>query len=199
MLAIAMRCLATAAAVSVAIGVAQPGGGARAVEACTPASEAAIATLSRQWSAALAVGAPDEIAALYAEDAVLVPVLWQRRYVGREEITGYFAQLAAKHPQATVTQRSIVIGCDSATDTGAYVFRVTGERKGTRMLVGGRYRADYERRGGRWLIVHHHISGMYRPLSSTDELRADRALGGRVEVRSEASSPDAASPTSVRP
>ena len=42
--------------------------------------------------------------------------------------------------------------------------------EGTRMLIGGVYTLRYEHRNGDWLIVHHHISGMYRRLSSTGEL-----------------------------
>ena len=55
-------------------------------------------------------------------------------------------------------------------DAGAYVLRVAGRRKGTRMLIGGRYTLQYEHRNGDWLIVRHRVSGMYRPLSSPGDL-----------------------------
>jgi uncharacterized protein (TIGR02246 family) len=134
------------------------------------ASMPTIAALFDRWNASLATGKPEEVAMLYADDAVLLPTLSDRPHVGRDEIGAYFAQLLQRHPQGSVTQRTIRIDCATAVDAGAYVLRVTGRRKGTRMLIGGRYLLQYEYRNGDWLIVRHQVSDMYRPLSSAGDL-----------------------------
>jgi uncharacterized protein (TIGR02246 family) len=135
---------------------------------CPATSEEAIAQLFDRWNASLATGRPGEVAKLYADNAVLVPALSDRPLMGREEIRAYFEHFLGRHPQGSVTMRSIMINCNTASDIGTYVYRVTGQRKGTRMLIGGRYSTVYEYRNGDWLIVHHHVSGMSRPLSSVD-------------------------------
>jgi uncharacterized protein (TIGR02246 family) len=129
-----------------------------------------IARLFDRWNASLATGKPEEVAKLYADDAVLLPMLSGGPHVGRAEIGAYFAQFLRRHPQGAVTRRTIKIDCGNALDAGAYVFRVTGRRKGTRMLIGGVYTLRYEHHNGNWLIVHHHISGMYRRLSSAGDV-----------------------------
>jgi hypothetical protein len=52
--------------------------------------------------------------------------------------------------------RSINVSCNAASDTGRYVYRLTGKRKGTRMVITGRYSTFYEYRDGDWLIIRHH-------------------------------------------
>jgi uncharacterized protein (TIGR02246 family) len=136
------------------------------------ASTQVIAGLFDRWNASLATGKPTEVANLYADDAVLQPGLSEGRLVGRDSIRSYFAQLLRKYPQAVVTRRAIGIDCGTAVDAGAYVVRVTGRRKGTRMLIGGFYTLQYEYRNGDWFIVRHQFSGTYRPLSSPHELAA---------------------------
>jgi uncharacterized protein (TIGR02246 family) len=142
------------------------------------ASKPTIAALFDRWNASLATGKQEEVAKLYADDAVLVPAPSDGPHVGRDQIGAYFAQLLQRHPQGWVTQRTIRIDCATAVDTGAYVLRVTGRRKGTRMLIGGLYTLQYEHRNGDWLIVRHQVSGMYRPLSSA----GDRAASGRTTL-----------------
>jgi uncharacterized protein (TIGR02246 family) len=146
------------------------GGTANAAATCAPASEQAVARLFERWNAALATGEPAKVAALYAENAVLMPALSERVYVGRAQIRDYYAEFLGLHPQAAVQMRATLLGCNTASDAGAFVYRVTGRRKGTRMLIGGRFSAAYEFRDGDWRIVHHHISGMYRPLSAVGGL-----------------------------
>jgi len=133
-----------------------------------------IAGLFDRWNTSLATGRPAEVAKLYADDAVLRPAPSGRPHVGREAIGSYFAQFLQRHPLAAVTERTIRVDCGTAVDTGMFVYRVTGRRKGTRMLIGGRYTLQYEYRNGDWLIVRHQVSGMYRPLSSTGDLAGRR-------------------------
>lgn len=89
-----------------------------------------IARLFDRWNASLATGKPEEVAKLYADDAVLLPMLSDGPHVGRAEISAYFAQFLQRRPQGAVTRRTIKIDCGNAVDAGAYVFRVTGRRRG---------------------------------------------------------------------
>ena len=146
------------------------------------ASTQAIDALFDRWNASLATGEPAEVAKLYADDAVLQSDPSDRLRVGREEIGAYFSQFLQAHPRGAVTERTIRVDCGMAVDTGAFVYRVTGRRKGTRMLIGGRYTLQYAFRDGDWLIVRHQISGMYRALSSADDL-AERRDGIRRGVK----------------
>ena len=63
--------------------------------------------------------------------------------------------------------RSIMVGCNVASDIGTYTYRLTGRRKGTREAVIGRYSTIYEFRDGKWFIVQQHAS----TLTSTQKAR----------------------------
>ena len=127
---------------------------------CAAASQAQIAELSDRWNAALVAGNAGALASLYAEDAVLLPMLSDGPRVGRMAIMSYYNEYVRRHPQGRINTRSIMIGCNTASDIGTYVYRLTGQRKGTRVAVGGRYSTLYAYRDGQWLIVHHHTSAM---------------------------------------
>jgi uncharacterized protein (TIGR02246 family) len=123
---------------------------------CTKASEALIARQFDRWNLAVASGNPDAVAGLYAEDAVLQVAPSQAPLVGRAAIRAHFANFLARHAQGTLTMRSIAASCNAASDTGTYAYRLTGNRKGTRTVVTGRYSTFYEYRDGDWVIVRHH-------------------------------------------
>ncbi len=56
--------------------------------------------------------------------------------------------------------RSIMLGCNTASEMGTYTYRLTGRRKGTREAIIGRYSTFYEFRHGQWLIVQQHASAV---------------------------------------
>jgi uncharacterized protein (TIGR02246 family) len=142
---------------------------------CPHASRQVSAGLLARWEAALATGNADEVAKLYAENAVLLPAVSQRPLVGRHRIRAHFAQFLLKHPRASVLRRAISVTCATAVDVGTYVYRVTGRRKGTRMLIGGVYALRYAFDGGDWRIVSHRVYGGYRPLSNAQDPRGPKA------------------------
>nr|HML29797.1 hypothetical protein [Hyphomicrobium sp.] len=45
-----------------------------------------------------------------------------------------------------------------ATVSGPVVYRITGVRKGTRALLGGQYKAEFEQVGEQWEIVRHSLA-----------------------------------------
>lgn len=128
--------------------------------ACTVATKDDIAQLSDRWSKSLAAGNPEAVAGLYAEDAVLLPMLSSEPRTGRAEISAYFRDYLKRHPQGAINARSIMVGCNVASDIGTYIYRLTGLRKGTRVVIGGRYSTLYEYRSGQWLITQQHASTM---------------------------------------
>jgi uncharacterized protein (TIGR02246 family) len=148
--------LASLASILVLVGPAFPHHAA--AEPSAPCAAAAPHIIARQfdrWNAALAAGDADAVARLYTEDARLHITASTAPIVGRAAIRAYFAGFLTRHPQGTLRMRSITVGCNSAFDAGTYVYRITGRRKGTRMLIVGRYTTHYEYRDGHWLIAHH--------------------------------------------
>lgn len=145
---------------------------ADAAERCAETNTQTVARLFDDWNAALATGQPEKVAKLYADNAVLLPALSARLLVGRDQIRMHFAEFLLRHPRASVISRTISVDCATAVDVGTYVYRVTGRRKGTRMLIGGNYALRYEFDKGEWRIVRHHVSGAYRPLSAARDLTA---------------------------
>jgi uncharacterized protein (TIGR02246 family) len=133
---------------------------AQSPAACAPVSKEQIAALTDQWNAAVASGDPDAVARLYADDAVVLPMLSMEPRMGRPAIKAYFDQYVKRHPQGGVNMRAIMLGCNTASDIGTYVYRLTGRRKGTREAIGGRYSTSYELRSGQWLIVQQQTTAM---------------------------------------
>jgi uncharacterized protein (TIGR02246 family) len=138
----------------------QMSGQARAQAACTLPTKEQIAALSEGWNRALATGTPAAVADFYAADAVLLPMLSSGPRMGREEIKSYFIEYLKRHPQGGINMRSIMVGCNFASDMGTYTYRLTGRRKGTREAIVGRYSTIYEFRDGKWLIVQQHSSSL---------------------------------------
>lgn len=123
--------------------------------ACAKPGEDVIAGQFDRWNHAVATGNPDAVVELYAENAVLRVAGQPAPIIGRPAIRAYFTEFLARRPQGALSMRSISVSCNAASDTGAYVYRLTGRRKGTRMLITGRYSTFYEYRDGDWLIVRH--------------------------------------------
>jgi uncharacterized protein (TIGR02246 family) len=123
---------------------------------CAKASQDVIAPQFERWNRAAATGKPDALTRLYAEGAVLQTAPSNPPRIGRAAIQSYFGEYLARHAQGTLSMRSISVSCNAASDTGAYAFRLTGKRKGTRTVVTGRYSTFYQYRDGDWLIVRQH-------------------------------------------
>jgi uncharacterized protein (TIGR02246 family) len=116
-----------------------------------------IAALFDDWNAALATGDPEQVADLYAPDAVLLPTVSPQIRTTRAEIVDYFAHLLTSKPQAEITREVItVLDRDDAINTGLYTFTLT--RDGVVQQVPARYTFVYQRTDGVWRIINHHSS-----------------------------------------
>ncbi|MFJ6085811.1 SgcJ/EcaC family oxidoreductase [Streptomyces sp. NPDC092369] len=120
-----------------------------------------IAALFDGWNAALRTGDPKKVANRYAPDAVLLPTVSNEIRTDRGEIIDYFEHFLPNKPVAKKVETYIdVLDSNSAIDAGAYDITLTDPKTGDKRVVEARYTYEYEKRGGKWLIVNHHSSVM---------------------------------------
>lgn len=141
--------------------------------ACAKLSDVEIVQLLNKWRLEFTSGNSERLSTLYADDATLVATKDGKPYKGKEAIRSYYEDLLAKHPTLSIKPSSLTPGCGTATVSGPVVYRITGERKGTRMLLGGRYTAEYGLREGTWRIVRHSLAA--DPRSAGDPIDPARA------------------------
>ena len=125
---------------------------------CAPVDEKLATELFKKWNDALQTGNPKTVAALYSDDAVLLPTVSNLARTNLAEIEDYFSHFLEKKPYGTIIQRNVKKGCNKLTDAGIYSFRLT-DKTGTKD-VAARYTFVYEHRNGGWKIAHHHSSVM---------------------------------------
>jgi uncharacterized protein (TIGR02246 family) len=124
-------------------------------------SKKQIAALFDGWNAALQTGDPQKVANRYAPDAVLLPTVSNEIRTDRAEIVDYFEHFLPNKPVAKKVETYInVLDSNSAIDAGAYDITLTDPKTGKKRVVEARYTYEYEKRGGKWLIVNHHSSVM---------------------------------------
>jgi hypothetical protein len=121
-------------------------------------SDVQIVQLLNIWRAAFKSGNAEQLSALYAGDATLVATADGKAYKGRDAIQSYYKDLLARHPILSIRPASLAAGCGTATISGPVVYRISGERKGTRMLLGGRYNAEFALVNDKWEIVRHSLA-----------------------------------------
>ncbi|HEX5529600.1 MAG TPA: SgcJ/EcaC family oxidoreductase [Methylomirabilota bacterium] len=132
-----------------------PGGSPR-TEACVTTSEREIAALFDRWNRSLQTGDPHQVVANYAVRSVLLPTVSNRPRLTPEDKEEYFHHFLENGPSGAIDSRTILIGCNTALDTGLYTF--TFAKTGAR--VRARYTYTYGWDGRRWLITSHHSSVM---------------------------------------
>lgn len=112
------------------------------------------------WNAALATKDAEQVTALYAPDAVLLPTLDADVKDSPDEIEGYFEDsFLPRSPRGVVTESHVdVIDADHAVNSGLYDFTVTDPGTGATSVVPARFTFVYEQIDGEWLISVHHSS-----------------------------------------
>jgi len=152
--------LAAALAIVFAVYAAAPSWGAGAkpgrTETCKETNQQEIAALFVRWNNSLHSGNASRVVAdNYAEGSVLLPTVSDTPRVTVAEKEDYFRHFLQDGPVGRIDWRVIVIGCNSAVDTGLYTFIfLTGAR------VPARYTFTYKWDGRQWLITSHHSSRM---------------------------------------
>ena len=119
-------------------------------------TEAEIAALFDRWNTALQTGDPKNIAALYEQNAVLLPTVSNKLCLTHADIEDYFLHFMEKKPIGKIDQRCVQIEHNQAIDSGLYTFTFgeTGEQ------LQARYTYTYRWNGKEWKISSHHSSAM---------------------------------------
>ncbi len=136
---------------------------------CVTPKAIEISEVFDRWAAEVLYGSVDKVADFYTNDATLIASSTGEPYKGREAIRAYYGTLLPRHPKPVVLSRNITPGCNSAMITGFVLYRVTGERKGTRDLLGGRYVTEFTLQNGAWRIVRHTLAADTRKLDQPFE------------------------------
>ena len=127
---------------------------------CTPISRGEVESLFERWNAALASGDPTRVAALYSDDALLLPTLSNRARETPEAIRDYFEGFLARKPRGRIDHRQIRLGCNAALDAGTYSFELSSPDGAPPAWVQARYTFAYVYGPDGWRIQHHHSSLM---------------------------------------
>jgi uncharacterized protein (TIGR02246 family) len=114
-----------------------------------------ITSLFDAWNAALQTGDPKQVAALYADDGILLPTMSNRVRHNHEEIADYFVHFLAKGPVGRIDESNVRVFGDLAINSGLYTFTFQDGAS-----VQARFTFVYQQEGGRWLIAEHHSSQM---------------------------------------
>lgn len=123
--------------------------------ACAKPSEAEVAALFEQWNDALQTGDPQQVVARYADRSLLLPTLSPIARYSAEQKVDYFAHFLPLGPRGRIVNRQIHTDCDSAVDSGEYVFTFADGKQ-----VPARYTFTYARQAGQWWITSHHSSAL---------------------------------------
>lgn len=125
-------------------------------EACKATTDQEVAALFDGWNRSLQTGDPHQVVAHYANQSVLLPTLSNVPRLSAAQKEDYFEHFLRDRPAGRVDSRTILIGCNTAVDTGLYTFTFAG----TGAVVKARYTYTYRWDGSRWLITSHHSSAM---------------------------------------
>lgn len=117
-----------------------------------------ISALFDKWNAALQTLDPDQVVALYAEDAILLPTLSNSVRHNHAEIRAYFVDFLKKHPSGTINESNIRDLGDTAVHSGIYTFALTSVGETSHAQC--RFTYVYAKTGDDWKIIEHHSSLM---------------------------------------
>lgn len=131
---------------------------------CKTLTRVEVMQLLNLWKTGLVKSNPARVAAFYAEDATLLPAKDAAPLKGKKAIQAYYDGFLPRHPQPKIISSNIAASCNTAKVDGIIFYRVTGERKGTRSLLGGRYAIEFAFRNNVWVIVNQALAANPRKL-----------------------------------
>lgn len=147
-----VRCLPALLVVPIVIGACQPAAQAPAVD--TAGITAAIDSVGKAMSAAVAARDTDAVAALYADDAWVLPAN-EPRADGKEAIRKEwigFLSIPGLEMTITSTGMKIADAGDQVVEAGTYQMKFLGA-KSKPMTDTGKFVTVYRKVDGRWKIV----------------------------------------------
>jgi uncharacterized protein (TIGR02246 family) len=84
----------------------------------TPITQTQVRGFFDKWNNALATGDPQQVAALYGEDAVLLPTLSDSARYTNDRIADYFVGFLKKKPVGEILEGNVKLGPNWAQDAG---------------------------------------------------------------------------------
>jgi uncharacterized protein (TIGR02246 family) len=128
---------------------------------CETPTTKQVGALFTQWAEALKTKNPDVVTPLYATNGVLLPTLSNTPRTNHAEMRAYFVDFLKNSPVPTINQTFVTVGCNWASNTGIYTFKLTDPKdpKKTKNTK-ARFSYVYEKIGDKWLIINHHSSLM---------------------------------------
>ena len=108
-----------------------------------------------EWNSTLETGDPKRVAALYADDAILLPTLSGRVCRNRDEIEEYFEFFLAGGPAGKIDEVHLRLFEEIAISSGVYTFTFNDGS-----VAQARFTFVYKREGDHWVIIEHHSSRM---------------------------------------
>ena len=114
-----------------------------------------ILSLFDEWNNALQTGDPKQVAALYENNAILLPTISNQVRHNNEEREDYFVNFLAKGPVGKIDESNVRTFGDVAINSGVYTFTFKDGAS-----VQARFTYVYRWNGQKWLIVEHHSSQM---------------------------------------
>jgi uncharacterized protein (TIGR02246 family) len=148
--------LALAAGCSSVSHVAVAPAAAQCASVSAPIVEAQFTRFTEAW----ATGDADQVADLFAPDAVLLATVSNRPRTTRADIADYFEHFLAGRPVARIVTSAIRLGCNSAARFGTWTIDLTDASTGAKSVVPARYTFIYRFQDGQWWIEHLHSSKM---------------------------------------
>jgi len=118
-------------------------------------TEVEIITIFDNWNSALQTGDPEQVANLYADNAILLPTMSHRVCHSHEEIKNYFTHFLEKDPVGAINESNIRFYGQLAINSGIYTFTFKDGSS-----VRARFTFVYYKQVGRWRIIEHHSSKM---------------------------------------
>lgn len=112
-----------------------------------------------RWAEVVSSGSIDNVLALYAPDAILVPTLSNEIREREEERRNYFENFLSNpnlRCEITLQKKRVSRKLGTVVIGGLYTFRF--ERDGAEAVVPARFLFTFEEIDGRWLITGHHSS-----------------------------------------
>ncbi len=130
---------------------------ARAADCVVP-SHVEIQQMHDRWAASLATMHPDKVLRNYAPDATMLGLDTPKLHGELLSLRDHYVYFLQREPKVKIDTRVIRAGCDMASDVGTMTMSIRPKSKAPYEAVPVRYSLNYERRDGKWLIVHHHLS-----------------------------------------
>jgi len=114
-----------------------------------------VLSLFEEWNNALKTGDAENVANLYAPDAILLPTMSNQIRHNHEEIKDYFVHFVANKPVGEILESNIRDYGQLVINSGIYKFTF---QDGS--AVKARFTYAYIKVNDSWMIIEHHSSQM---------------------------------------